>query len=159
GNLYDYGFRVYNPRIGRFLSIDPLESGYPWYTPYQFAGNMPIWAIDLDGLEPVETSSIDQLTTLVPVLGPTQPLSRSAVTPAGEIITENIGKIGGKIFGIGSGVVIGLLTTTSTAGEGEDEVFRKLMAGEPVKGWSYPQKKDDEPDLVYRGGSRTDANF
>jgi SLT domain-containing protein len=24
---------------------------YPWYTPYQFAGNMPIWAIDLDGKE------------------------------------------------------------------------------------------------------------
>jgi hypothetical protein len=24
---------------------------YPWYTPYQFAGNKPIWAVDLDGLE------------------------------------------------------------------------------------------------------------
>jgi hypothetical protein len=35
------------------LSVDPLSPEYPWYTPYQFAGNMPIWAIDLDGLEPV----------------------------------------------------------------------------------------------------------
>lgn len=51
GNIYDYGFRIYNPRIGRFLSRDPLTSGYPWYTPYQFAGNKPIWAIDVDGLE------------------------------------------------------------------------------------------------------------
>ncbi|MFM9945260.1 MAG: hypothetical protein ACKVQB_08525, partial [Bacteroidia bacterium] len=25
---------------------------YPWYSPYQFAGNTPIWANDLDGLEP-----------------------------------------------------------------------------------------------------------
>ncbi|WP_317191637.1 RHS repeat domain-containing protein [Fulvivirga sediminis] len=48
---YDYGFRIYNPAIGRFLSVDPLTASYPWYTPYQFAGNMPIWAIDLDGLE------------------------------------------------------------------------------------------------------------
>ncbi|MBK7883869.1 MAG: RHS repeat-associated core domain-containing protein [Chitinophagaceae bacterium] len=48
---YDYGFRIYNPALGRFLSVDPLMNSYPWYTPYQFAGNMPIWAIDLDGLE------------------------------------------------------------------------------------------------------------
>jgi pimeloyl-ACP methyl ester carboxylesterase len=32
--------------------VDPLAPEYPWYTPYQFAGNMPIWAIDRDGLEP-----------------------------------------------------------------------------------------------------------
>lgn len=38
--------------MGRFLSVDPLTQEYPWYTPYQFAGNMPIGAIDLDGLEP-----------------------------------------------------------------------------------------------------------
>lgn len=51
GAQYDYGFRIYDPRVGRFLSVDPLTKTYPWYTPYQFAGNMPIWAIDLDGLE------------------------------------------------------------------------------------------------------------
>jgi RHS repeat-associated protein len=51
GNIYDYGFRIYNPRLGRFLSVDPLSSSYPFYTPYQFAGNKPIAAIDLDGLE------------------------------------------------------------------------------------------------------------
>ncbi|MFZ4400466.1 MAG: RHS repeat-associated core domain-containing protein [Bacteroidales bacterium] len=52
GNEYDYGMRIYNPRIGRFFSIDPLTKKYPWYTPYQFAGNCPIWCVDLDGLEP-----------------------------------------------------------------------------------------------------------
>ncbi|RXR27622.1 RHS repeat-associated core domain-containing protein [Flavobacterium piscinae] len=51
GLQIDYGFRIYDPRIGRFLSMDPLFAGYPYYTPYQFAGNRPIWAIDLDGLE------------------------------------------------------------------------------------------------------------
>ncbi len=51
GRHYDYGFRIYNPAIGKFLSVDPLTKDYPWYTPYQFAGNKPIWAIDLDGLE------------------------------------------------------------------------------------------------------------
>lgn len=49
--VYDYGFRIYNPAIGRFLSVDPLTKNYPHYTPYQFSGNNPIKFIDLDGLE------------------------------------------------------------------------------------------------------------
>lgn len=48
---YDYGFRIYNPSIGRFLSVDPLTKDYSYYSPYQFAGNSPIQAIDIDGLE------------------------------------------------------------------------------------------------------------
>lgn len=51
GNQQDYGMRVYDGRVGRFLSIDPLSQGYPFYTPYQFAGNTPIQAVDLDGAE------------------------------------------------------------------------------------------------------------
>ncbi|WP_121356790.1 RHS repeat-associated core domain-containing protein [Flavisolibacter nicotianae] len=50
-NIYDYGFRIYNPRIGRFLSVDPLTKKYPELTPYQFASNRPIDGVDLDGLE------------------------------------------------------------------------------------------------------------
>ncbi|MCE9539606.1 MAG: hypothetical protein K8R85_10350, partial [Bacteroidetes bacterium] len=51
GNQQDYGMRFYDNRLGRFLSIDPLIMQYPELTPYQFASNMPIWAIDRDGLE------------------------------------------------------------------------------------------------------------
>jgi RHS repeat-associated protein len=52
-STYDYGFRIYNPALGRFLSVDPLIQKYPWYTPYQFAGNKPIKYVDLDGLEEI----------------------------------------------------------------------------------------------------------
>jgi len=51
GNQQDYGMRIYDPRIGRFLSVDPITRQYPELTPYQFASNTPIQAIDLDGLE------------------------------------------------------------------------------------------------------------
>jgi len=51
GNSYDFGARIYDSRLGRWLAVDPLTKSYPWYTPYQFAGNKPIIAIDLDGLE------------------------------------------------------------------------------------------------------------
>jgi RHS repeat-associated protein len=49
----DYGMRIYNPALGRFLSVDPLAKSFPFYTPYQFAGNKPIAFVDLDGLEDV----------------------------------------------------------------------------------------------------------
>jgi hypothetical protein len=62
GSTYDYGFRIYNPQLGRFLSVDPLTSSYPWYTPYQFAGNKPIKFIDLDGLEEAEPKKDDGTT-------------------------------------------------------------------------------------------------
>lgn len=51
GNEYDYGFRIYNPRLGKFLSVDPLFKSYAELTPYQYASNRPIDGIDLDGLE------------------------------------------------------------------------------------------------------------
>jgi RHS repeat-associated protein len=57
GSQQDYGMRIYDPRIGKFLSVDPLSSEYPWYTPYQFAGNKPIQYVDLDGLEEANSSS------------------------------------------------------------------------------------------------------
>jgi len=51
GNQQDYGMRIYDPRIGKFLSVDPITDEYPELTPYQFASNRPIDGIDLDGLE------------------------------------------------------------------------------------------------------------
>jgi RHS repeat-associated protein len=51
GNSYDFGARMYDARVGRFLSRDPLQTEYPFYSPYQFAGLNPIKFIDLDGLE------------------------------------------------------------------------------------------------------------
>ncbi len=54
---YDYGFRIYNPGIGKFLSVDPLINDYPMLTPYQFASNNPIEGVDLDGLEYTSSKS------------------------------------------------------------------------------------------------------
>lgn len=50
---YDYGFRIYDPSIAKFLSVDPLFRIYSMLTPYQFASNTPLQAIDVDGLEGV----------------------------------------------------------------------------------------------------------
>ena len=51
--------RIYNPALGKFLSVDPITAQYPELTPYQFASNRPIDGIDLDGKEYVESSIAD----------------------------------------------------------------------------------------------------
>jgi RHS repeat-associated protein len=51
GNQQDYGMRIYDPRLGRFLSVDPISREYPYLTPYQFSSNRPIDGVDIDGLE------------------------------------------------------------------------------------------------------------
>jgi RHS repeat-associated protein len=50
-NWYDYGFRNYDPQIGRFTQLDPLTDDYPFLTPYQYASCDPITNVDVDGLE------------------------------------------------------------------------------------------------------------
>ena len=57
--IQDYGFRLYNPAIAKFLSVDPLSPEYPELTPYQFASNRVIDGIDLDGLEYLEARYTD----------------------------------------------------------------------------------------------------
>ncbi|WP_299883450.1 RHS repeat-associated core domain-containing protein [uncultured Lacinutrix sp.] len=51
GNSINFKFRMHDPRVGRFFATDPLSPQYPWYTPYQFAGNKVIAWRELEGLE------------------------------------------------------------------------------------------------------------
>lgn len=50
GNTLDFGARIYDGRIGKFLSKDPWEDKYPWQTPYAYFANSPIAKIDWNGL-------------------------------------------------------------------------------------------------------------
>jgi RHS repeat-associated protein len=52
GNSIHFEFREYDSRLGRFMSIDPLSSNYPWQSPYAFAANNPIMFVDIKGLGP-----------------------------------------------------------------------------------------------------------
>ncbi len=63
GNSYDFGARIYDSRLGRWLSLDPLQSKYPSHTPYCFVNNMPIWAIDPDGKDVITLSDPDGAAT------------------------------------------------------------------------------------------------
>lgn len=53
-NWYDYGFRNYDPQVGKFVQLDPIASDYSYLTPFQYGSCDPITNIDLDGLEGVQ---------------------------------------------------------------------------------------------------------
>jgi len=89
-NCYDYGFRNYDPEIGRFPQLDPLTDSYPELTPYQYASCEPIANVDMDGLEgfnvlPTITVTAARFTQQV--------VSSTAPILAG---------VGGALFGIGN---------------------------------------------------------
>ncbi|MBV6474498.1 MAG: hypothetical protein JPMHGGIA_02822 [Saprospiraceae bacterium] len=51
GNSYAYRFRMSDPRLNRFWSVDPLSSKYPGNSSYAFAQNRLIDGTELEGLE------------------------------------------------------------------------------------------------------------
>jgi RHS repeat-associated protein len=83
----DYGNRVEDGDLGGFLSVDPIARNYPWYTPYQFAGNKPIFAVDLDGLEEkiaIYKINKDGSVALVKVINNVTVSDQTIKTPKGE---------------------------------------------------------------------------
>jgi RHS repeat-associated protein len=49
GNSVDYGGRIYDSRLGRWLSLDPKFSKAPNWSPYRFGFDNPLRFIDKDG--------------------------------------------------------------------------------------------------------------
>ena len=58
GNSVDFGARIYDSRLGRWLSVDPLQVKYPDKSPYNFCSNNPIIFVDPDGIK----ASLDRTT-------------------------------------------------------------------------------------------------
>jgi RHS repeat-associated protein len=48
-NSYDYGARIYNSRLGRWMSLDPMQHIYPEVSDYSFVKNSPIIMVDPSG--------------------------------------------------------------------------------------------------------------
>jgi RHS repeat-associated protein len=54
-NTYDFGERIYDPRVGKFLSVDPSKKEYE--SPFTAFANNPVWIIDPDGADTIRISS------------------------------------------------------------------------------------------------------
>jgi RHS repeat-associated protein len=86
GNWQNYGARLYDPRIGRFPSTDPLQKKFPALSVYQFSGNNPIATIDLDGLEPASVNKgTEALVIILQGYGGNPPDKNTQASKAGKI--------------------------------------------------------------------------
>jgi RHS repeat-associated protein len=62
GNSYDFGARMLDSRIGRWLSNDALEAKYPNINPYNSNDNNPLFFADKDGNDAIGTIEGNTIT-------------------------------------------------------------------------------------------------
>ena len=64
-NTYDYGARQYNPVTAHWDRVDPLAEKYYSLSPYNYCGNNPVNAIDIEGKRGVRIiNNQDQTVTI-----------------------------------------------------------------------------------------------
>jgi RHS repeat-associated protein len=68
GNSYDFGARMYDARVGRWLTIDPLLRKYPSLSPYNFVSNNPLIFVDPNGKEikPADNNTLEVIKSTLP---------------------------------------------------------------------------------------------
>jgi RHS repeat-associated protein len=121
-NWSDYGFRNYDPQIGRFPQLDPLTDDYPLLSPYLYAFNDPITNIDEDGLN--GCPSVAGLSGYVGNVGSALSGSASAFVSTASIIVSVLGTSSSVLLSAGS-----FVNTNST-----QDIVREQNAGNAVNG-------------------------
>jgi RHS repeat-associated protein len=121
GNSLNYTFRIHDPRIGRFLSIDPLAGKMPEFSPYSFVFNNPMRFTDPDGREPKDDIRINTKTNETEIIRTNDKFDRvfkdgSFVGTTQKGYAENAFKQQGKSMketsypqGVGMGAVDGAI--------------------------------------------------
>lgn len=85
GGEYDFGARMYDSRLGRWWSIDPLYKKYAGYCPYNFVLNSPILYKDIDGRDLDVGGDTKRATADLRSIVPAQYQSLIMVSDAGKV--------------------------------------------------------------------------
>jgi len=99
GTSYAFEYRMHDPRIGRFLSIDPLAAKYPHNSPYAFSENRVIDAVELEGKESLWYMLDDRVQVPTPVIA----VTTSHAVAIGVDLKGNVGIMYTPSLGVGEG--------------------------------------------------------
>jgi len=99
GNAISFDARILDPRLGRWLSIDPLFKSYASHSPYCSFANNPVFWQDSKGEKLVlggdREKALEDIRSLVPARY--QPFVKA--TSAGEVyIDYPLGEAGGELY-------------------------------------------------------------
>jgi len=95
--LYDYGFRCYDPAVGRFLSVDPLAEKYSGWSPYNYVLGNPIRNIDPQG-DTVRVAVGNEFISYTPGMEYTGD-NKFAQGVINSLNTMNTSEAGGEVLG------------------------------------------------------------
>ena len=112
GNSYDFGARIYDSRIGRWLSLDPSMKKYPNQSPYNAFEDDPIYFIDPDGKDsPYEiVGNTITFRPLIIIYGEDATAAKASAMQA-EIMKTwnndgNIAMVNGKVYNLKFNVTV-----------------------------------------------------
>jgi RHS repeat-associated protein len=130
---YAFQYRMYDARIGRFWSVDPLNMKFAYLSTFQFASNNPIWMQELEGLEgkPTSVTGMDY-----------------------EKLEDNYQKNGQKILNA-EGSSLGYLANKKT-----NTCAIRLSESMNKSGYKVPSSKETPDNVRVQTGNKNDSgNF
>jgi RHS repeat-associated protein len=142
-NMYDFGARLYDPVIGKFLTPDRFAEKYYSLSPYSYAGNNPINYIDING------DSLGYVLNLI----------QSGLGKADQFVSKAASTLLNPVFGRGSALNnMDINMKGNTYGEWEGHADGDLSGGieKDLPDYTAVTVSDN---LIVGGGVGGDLNF
>ncbi|MCC6448631.1 MAG: hypothetical protein IT215_08085 [Chitinophagaceae bacterium] len=133
----------------RFMSPDPLARQFPFYSPYQYAGNKPISSIDADGLEDVDYRLVETYQNGSAYVKVGRSENSTANSHNGNLQIHNLND--GKTY---SNFEWSELNTLFGIDQNSSFVGDKINPAGPAGPGSYSFRLSDPSDII-RGGKET----
>ena len=150
GNSYTTEFRQYDPRVGRWLSLDPLEKKYPGISPYTAMGNNPIFFVDPNG-DSLNVSNLYQKDSQGNLVNYEEVLAFEAFasTPEGEAYIRSVAEQGFELKGeILTGLNIKADQEGDLSKQGIDVEYKTAPITSGMGAWTSPFIKGNDRLLI-----------